>query len=75
MTRSVDTAPVVPRSGARNIGTSATGAGVLDKVADAHDVAGDGDVGAQRRPRRLRQRRRRHSDGRTANVSSEEHCE
>ena len=40
---------VVPRSGARKIGTSATGAGILDQVADAHDVAGDGDAGAQRR--------------------------
>ena len=53
-TRSVGTAPLVPRSGARKIGTSATGAGILDEVADAHDIAGHGDVGAQRRHRILR---------------------
>ncbi len=37
------TLPVWPRSGARKIAHVGDGAGVLDEVADAHDVAGDDD--------------------------------
>ena len=39
--RATGTAPVWPRSGARKIGVFARDAGVLDQVADAHDVARD----------------------------------
>jgi hypothetical protein len=57
------------------------GAGVLDQVADAHDVAGDGDVRPQRGFRRLRggcgrpraakrQRQREHADDRANHGNS-----
>ncbi len=49
-TASAETTPVAPRSGERKIGTFGDDAGVLDQIADAHDVAGDGGLRLQARP-------------------------
>ena len=55
------TLPVWPRSGARKIGDVGGGAGVLDQVADAHDVAADRDrsLEPRRAGRAVLARRRR----------------
>ena len=49
-TRRAGTLPVWPRSGARKIAHVGGGAGVLDQVADAHDLADDRDVGLSAGP-------------------------